>query len=165
MELIWCFIIMRLGEQRGRGGPRPQDHLPAQSSVLPRVSLGVLEPGSLLPCPPLPPVASPSRGGLSECSLETTEGNPSQTHVHSRSEQEGDRKLEEGYEEPGASLVARMVKNQPAMQETQIQSLGQEDPLEKGRAAQSSMYSCLENPMDRGAWRATVHRVMQSRQT
>lgn len=89
MELIWCFIIMLLGEQRGRGGPMPQDHLPAQSSVLPWVSLGVLEPGSLLPCPPLPPVASPSRGGLSECSLETTKANPSQMHVHSRTEQEG----------------------------------------------------------------------------
>ena len=31
-----------------------------------------------------------------------------------------------------ASLVAQMVKNPPAMQETQVQSLGQEDPLEKG---------------------------------
>ena len=32
----------------------------------------------------------------------------------------------------GASMVAQMVKNVPAMQETQDQSLGQEDPLEKG---------------------------------
>ena len=39
------------------------------------------------------------------------------------------------------------------MQETQVRSLGQEDPLEK------EMYSCLGNPMDRGAWWATVHRV------
>ena len=70
--------------------------------------------------------------------------------------------LEEVYEEPGASLVAQMVMNQPAMQKTWVQSLAQEDPLEKGMAAHSSMYSCLENPMDRGAWRATVHRVMQS---
>ena len=31
-----------------------------------------------------------------------------------------------------ACLVAQMVKNLPAMQETQVQSLGQEDPLEKG---------------------------------
>ena len=31
-----------------------------------------------------------------------------------------------------ASLVAQMVKNPPAMRETWIQSLGQEDPLEKG---------------------------------
>ena len=32
-----------------------------------------------------------------------------------------------------ASLVAQMVKNLPAVQETQVQSLDQEDPLEKGR--------------------------------
>ena len=32
-----------------------------------------------------------------------------------------------------------MVKNLPAMQETQAQSLGQEDPLEKGMATQSSV--------------------------
>ena len=38
-----------------------------------------------------------------------------------------------------ASLVAQMVKNLPAMQETQIQSLGQEDPLEKGMATHSSI--------------------------
>jgi len=31
-----------------------------------------------------------------------------------------------------ASLVSQMVKNPPAMQETQVQLLGQEDPLEKG---------------------------------
>ena len=33
------------------------------------------------------------------------------------------------------SLVAQMVKNLPAMQETWVQSLGQEDPLEKGMAS------------------------------
>ena len=52
------------------------------------------------------------------------------------------------------------VKNRPAMQEmqeTQVRSLGQEDPLEKGMAI--LQYSCLENPMNRGAWRATVHGV------
>ena len=37
------------------------------------------------------------------------------------------------------SLVAQMLKNLPAMQETQIQSLNQEDPLEKGMATQSSI--------------------------
>ena len=40
---------------------------------------------------------------------------------------------------PGASLVAQMVKHLPAMQEAQAQSLGQEDPLEKGMATHSSM--------------------------
>ena len=46
-----------------------------------------------------------------------------------------------------ASLVAQMVKNLPAIQETQVQSLGQEDPLEKGKATHSQ-YSGLENFMD-----------------
>ena len=39
----------------------------------------------------------------------------------------------------GASLVAQLVKNLPAMQETCIQSLGQENPLEKGMAIDSSI--------------------------
>ena len=39
----------------------------------------------------------------------------------------------------GASLVAQMVKTLLAMQETQFQSLGQEDPLEKGMATCSSI--------------------------
>ena len=38
-----------------------------------------------------------------------------------------------------ASLVVQMVKNLPAMQETQVQSLGWEDPLEKGMAIHSSI--------------------------
>ena len=37
--------------------------------------------------------------------------------------------------------------------------MGWEDPLEEGNPLQ---YSCLENPMDRGAWLATVHRVAES---
>ena len=39
----------------------------------------------------------------------------------------------------GASLVAQMVKKLPAMQETQLQSLGQKDPLKKGVATHSSI--------------------------
>ena len=39
----------------------------------------------------------------------------------------------------GAFLVAQMVKNLPAVWETQVQSLGQEDPLEKGMATHSSI--------------------------
>ena len=39
----------------------------------------------------------------------------------------------------GASLVAQMVKNLPTMQETQVQSLGWEDPLEEGVATHSSV--------------------------
>ena len=40
-----------------------------------------------------------------------------------------------------ASLVAQMVKNLPAMQETRVQSLGQEDPLEKEMATHSSVFA------------------------
>ena len=40
-----------------------------------------------------------------------------------------------------ASLVAQMVKNLPAMQETQVRSLDQEDPLEKGMATHSSVFT------------------------
>ena len=39
----------------------------------------------------------------------------------------------------GASLVAQMVKNLPAMQETHVWSLGQEDPLKKGMATHASI--------------------------
>ena len=38
-----------------------------------------------------------------------------------------------------ASPLAQLVKNQPAMQETWAQSLGWEDPLEKGNATHSSI--------------------------
>ena len=50
-----------------------------------------------------------------------------------------------------ASLIAQLVKNPPAMQETLVQSLGWEDPLEKGK------YSGLENSMD-----CVVHGVAKS---
>ena len=39
----------------------------------------------------------------------------------------------------GASLLAQLVKDLPAMQETRVQSLGQEDPLEKEMATHSSI--------------------------
>ena len=45
------------------------------------------------------------------------------------------------------------------MQEMQVQSLGQEDALEK----EILQYFCLGNPMDRGAWWATIHGVAKSR--
>ena len=51
--------------------------------------------------------------------------------------------------------MVQMIKNVPALQETRVRSLGLEDPLEKGIL----QYSCLGNPMDRGAWWATVHAV------
>ena len=98
-----------------------------------------------------------------------------------------------------ASLIAQLVKNLPAMQETPVQFLGWADFLENEMATHSSIlaweipwteelhglqsmgsqksriaikpqprglyplqYSCLGNPMERGAWQATVHKVVRS---
>ena len=60
-----------------------------------------------------------------------------------------------------ASLVAHLVKNLPAMQETWVRSLGWEDPLDEGMATHSSILA-WRIPMDRGAWWATVHEVAKS---
>ena len=45
-----------------------------------------------------------------------------------------------------ASLVALLVKNPPAMRETWVQSLGWEDPLEKGKATHSSILAWRMRP-------------------
>ena len=49
-----------------------------------------------------------------------------------------------------------MVKNLPSMQETPLQTLGWEDPLEKGMAIHSSILA-WRIPQTRRAWQATVH--------
>ena len=49
-----------------------------------------------------------------------------------------------------------MVKNLPAMWETWVRFLGWGDPLEEGMATRSSILA-WRIPMDRGAWRTTVH--------
>ena len=54
-----------------------------------------------------------------------------------------------------------MVKNLLAMRETRVQSLGWEDPLEKRMTIHSNIL-VWRIPMDRGAWRATVHGVTKS---
>ena len=61
----------------------------------------------------------------------------------------------------GALLVAQTIKNLCAMQETRVPSLGWEDLLEQGMATHSSILS-WRSSMDRGAWRATAHRVSKS---
>ena len=58
--------------------------------------------------------------------------------------------------------MAQVVTNLPAMWETQVQFLGQKDPLEKRMATHSSILA-MENSMDKGAWRATVHGITKSR--
>ena len=74
-----------------------------------------------------------------------------------------------GYTLPGEFsifLVAQSVKNPPEMQETacnvetQVQSLGWEDPLEK---VEATPLPCLGNPMERGGWQTSVHGVAKSR--
>ena len=59
---------------------------------------------------------------------------------------------------PGGSVV----KNLPAVQETLVRFLGQEDSPGDGNG-NPLQYPCLENLMARGAWRATVHEVTKSR--
>ena len=61
----------------------------------------------------------------------------------------------------GASLVAQTVKNLSVMQETQVQSLAWEDPLEK-RNGYPLQHSFLENSVDRGVWGTIVHGVAKS---
>ena len=54
-----------------------------------------------------------------------------------------------------------LCKHLPGMRDTRVRSLGWEDPLEKENGT-PLQYSCLENPMDGGAWWATVHGVPKS---
>ena len=64
--------------------------------------------------------------------------------------------IDQGF--PGGSAV----KNLPAKQETWVQSLGEEDHLEKETLLQ---YCRLGNSMDRRAWRVTVHGVTKESDT
>ena len=58
-------------------------------------------------------------------------------------------------------MVAQSVKNPPALWETWVKSLGREDRLEVDMATHSSILA-WRIPLDRGAWRATVHRGTKS---
>ena len=49
------------------------------------------------------------------------------------------------------SLVAQRLKRLPGMRKTWVRSLGREDPLEKEND-NPLQFSCLENPMEGGAW-------------
>ena len=55
------------------------------------------------------------------------------------------------------SLVAQKLKRLPGIRETRVRSLGREDPLEKENGTRLQ-YSCLENPMEGGAWSAWGHK-------
>ena len=54
-----------------------------------------------------------------------------------------------------------MIKNLPAIQETKVGSLGREDSPEEENGYPPQFF-CLENPMDSGAWQATIHEVAKS---
>ena len=56
--------------------------------------------------------------------------------------------------------MVQTVKNPPARQEICFRSLGREDPLGEEND-NPFQYSCLENPMDRGAWWVTIHGVAE----
>ena len=60
-----------------------------------------------------------------------------------------------------ASLVAQLVKNPPVMQETPVQVLSWDDPLEEGMATNFCILA-WRIPTERGAWWATVHEVANS---
>ena len=53
---------------------------------------------------------------------------------------------------PEASLMAQTVKSLPAMWETQVRSLGREDPLEKEMASHSSILAWMEEPVGYSPW-------------
>ena len=58
-----------------------------------------------------------------------------------------------------SSVVAQAVKNSLAMQETQTPELGRSLGEGNGNLLQ---YSCLEDPMDRGAWQAIILGIAKS---
>ena len=101
------------------------------------------------------------RGGSAGKESACNAGDPGSTPGLGRSTGEG-----KGYplQYSWASVVAQMVKNPPAIRETWVPSLGLADPLEEGREGTGAplQYSCLENPMDGGAWWAAVHGVAKS---
>ena len=99
-----------------------------------------------------------SAGKESACNA----GNPSSIPGSGRSPGEG---IDYPLQYSLASLIAQMVKNLPAMRETWVLSLGLIPGL--GRSPGEGhgnplQYSCLENPMDRGGWQATVQGVAES---
>ena len=74
--------------------------------------------------------------------------------------------LQEGLGLAGASLVAQMVRNLPMIRETQVRSLGQEDPLKKGMTTHSGILASripwTEKP---GGYSLRDHRVGHDRAT
>ena len=70
-------------------------------------------------------------------------------------------KKHKGWDYWGFLMLTQLVKNLPAVQETQIPPLGWEDPMEKETTTHSSILA-WRIPMDRGAWWVTVHGISKS---
>ena len=68
--------------------------------------------------------------------------------VRGTEEHDGQRKIDSCFLTPWGFAGGSVVKNLPVIQETQVQSLGQEDPPGEG-SDNPLQYSCLENFMDR----------------
>ena len=95
----------------------------------------VLQADSFLPEPPRKPVSGFPDSSVSKESI-CNAGDPRLIPGSGRSTGEG---IGYPHKYSWASLVAHLVKNLPAMQETWVQSLGWEDPPEKGKATHSSI--------------------------
>ena len=85
-------------------------------------------------------------------------GNPSFTPGSGRSPGKG---MRYPFQYSWASLMAQMINNLPAMQETWVQSLGWEDPLDEGMKTHSNILA-WRIPTEGRAWQATLHGVTES---
>ena len=85
-------------------------------------------------------------------------GDPSSIPGSGRSPEEG---IGYPFQHSLGSLVAQLVKNLPATEETWVQSLGWEDPLEEGMVT-TPVFLPGEFPWTRGDWWAAVHGVAKS---
>ena len=85
---------------------------------------------------------------------------PTQNHRKDRMG-EGIWLFEVSQYQAASSLMAQLVENPPAMQETWVRPLAWEDTLEEGMATHSSILA-WRIPMDRGAWWAAVYGVTKS---
>ena len=87
---------------------------------------------------------------------------PSVTNTHVSITQVNKQNITSMLESAQASPMAQTVKSRPAMQETQVQSLGLEDPLEKGMATHSSILAQKIPQTEEPGGLHTVHWVAKS---
>ena len=132
-------------------GRRSQGRAPLPQDWLCRIQPASQGPGSTKPPPHWEPDYHPSLTGAPTA--------PAGMWLWNKSPRAGSLRLK--YPVVSASLLAQMVKNQPAMRQTWVWSLGWDDLLGEGNG-NPPQGSCLENFTDRGAWPATVHGAAES---